>query len=112
MSMHPGTVTVWQSGRLAPRATARRFEFTGEHWLIAGLALMSLVVMAIYVAVLEKDVDRTAMARLEQRSRAVAEARCESDRAADQRGRCIALFDGDAAAVEAPAMTVSLAGER
>jgi uncharacterized small protein (DUF1192 family) len=116
MSTHPGTVTVWQSGRLAPRAATRRFEFTGEHWLIAGLALLSVLVLAMYVAVLQKDVDRTALAHLEQRSRAVAEAQCEADQPADQRGRCIALFNGDVVAAEAPpeahAMTVSLVGER
>ena len=42
-------------------------------------------------AVLEKDVEqRRAAARQAQRSRAVAEARCESDQPAELRGRCIA----------------------
>ena len=65
-----------------------------------------------------------------ERSRAVAEAQCESEQPADQRGRCIALLNGDQVAAKVPvdaapgnalfeqenaarAMTVSLvAGER
>ena len=101
MDNHPGTVTVWQSGRLAPRAAARPFEFTGEHWLVAALLVLSALVLAMFVAVLEKDVDRNEMAHVAQRERAIAEAQCEAGQPADQRGRCIALFNGDEVAIAA-----------
>ena len=95
MSTHQGTVTVWQSGRLAPQASARDFEFTREQWLLAGLLALSAFVLAMFVTVLQRDVDRGELQHATQRSRAVAEARCEADQPADQRGRCIALFNGD-----------------
>ncbi len=101
MSTHEGTVTVWQSGRLAPQAGPRRFEFTREQWLGAALLALCGLVMAVYVSVLQHDVDRNAMQRAEERSRAVAEAQCESEQPADQRGRCIALFNGDVVAATA-----------
>ncbi len=101
MDNHPGTVTVWQSGRLAPRAASHRFEMTGEHWLVAALLALSAFVLTMFVAVLQKDVDHNALAHMAQRERAVAEARCESDQTADQRGRCIALFNGDEVATSA-----------
>ena len=103
MDNHPGTVTVWQSGRLAPRAAPRPFEFTGEHGLVAVLLVLSALVLAMFVTVLQKDVDRNEMAHATQRERAIAEAQCESDQPADQRGRCIALFNGDEVATAAPA---------
>jgi hypothetical protein len=103
MNTHPGTVTVWQSGRLAPHAMARGFEFGREHWLGAGLLALSAIVLAIFIGVLEKDVDRGELQHATQRSRAVAEAQCEADRPADQRGRCIALFNGDVVAAQPPA---------
>ncbi len=105
MSTHPGTVTVWQSGRLAPHAAARHFEFTREQWLVAALLALSALVLVAFVSVLQRDVDRSELQHATQRSRAVAEARCEADRPVDQRGRCIALFNGDeiAAQVQAPA---------
>ena len=93
-----GTVTVWQSGRLAPHVMARPFEFTREHALLA-----ALLVLSWYVVVLQRDVDRGELAHQEQRSRSVAEARCESDQPADRRGRCLALLHGDVAALDAPA---------
>jgi len=96
MDTPSGTVTVWQSGRLAPRGTARRFEFRREHWLASALLVLSALVLAAYVMVLQKDVDATALQHLAQHSRAVAEAQCEADQPADQRGRCVALLDGDA----------------
>ena len=105
MNTNPGTVTLWQSGRLAPHAAVHGFEFTREHGLGAGLLALSAVVLAIFVGVLEKDVDRGELQHAAQRSRAVAEARCESDQPADQRGRCIALFNGDVVALRAPAAT-------
>ena len=103
MDNHPGTVTIWQSGRLAPRAVPRPFEFTGEHWLVAALLVLSALVVTMFVAVLEKDVDRNEMAHVAQRERAIAEGQCEADQPADQRGRCIALFNGDVVAAQAPA---------
>jgi hypothetical protein len=104
MNTNSGTVTVWQSGRLAPRAASRRyaFEFRREQWLGAALLTLSAVVLTVFVGVLEKDVDRGELQHAAQRSRAVAESRCEADRLADQRGRCIALFNGDVAAAQAP----------
>ena len=98
-----GTVTVWQSGRLAPHAVAPPFEFTREHALLSGLLLLSALVMAWYVVVLQRDVNRGELAHVAQRSRAVAEAQCESDQPVERRGRCIALLDGDVAALDAPA---------
>ena len=104
MNTHSGTVTVWQSGRLAPHIAARRFdfEFSREQWLGAALLTLSAVVLAIFVGVLEKDVGRGELQHATQRSRAVAEAQCEADRPADLRGRCIALFNGDVVAAQAP----------
>jgi len=102
MDNHPGTVTIWQSGRLAPRAAPRPFEITGEHWLVAVLLVLSAFVLAMFVAVLENDVDRNALAHVAQRERAIAEGQCEADQPADQRGRCIALFHGDEVAAAAP----------
>ena len=102
MSTHEGTVTVWQSGRLAPQAGARRIEFTREQGLGAALLLLSAFVLATYVSVLRRDVDRNELQHAMQRSRAVAEAQCESEQPADQRGRCIALFNGDEVAAKAP----------
>ena len=107
MNTNSGTVTVWQSGRLAPHMAARpvSFEFGREQWLGAALLTSSAVVLAIFIGVLEKDVDRGELQHATQRSRAVAEAQCESDQPADQRGRCIALFNGDVVAVQAPVET-------
>jgi hypothetical protein len=106
MTTNSGTVTVWQSGRLAPHLASRPFDldFTREQWLVTALLAMSAVVLAIYVGVLERDVGRGELEHAAQRSRAMAEAQCESDRPADQRGRCIALFNGDVVAARvAPA---------
>ena len=97
-----GTVTVWQSGRLAPRLAARPFELTREHALGAALLVLSALVLAAFVAVLENDVGNGALAHEVQRSRAQAEAQCESDQPAQLRGRCIALLNGDDVAVAVP----------
>ena len=101
MDTPQGTVTVWQSGRLAPRGEERHFEFTREHWIGAALLALSACVLAMYVVVLQRDVDRNDMQHAMQRSRAVAEAQCEADQPADQRGRCIALFNGDEISAQA-----------
>ena len=105
MNTNSGTVTVWQSGRLAPQAASRSFDlrFGREQWLMAALLVLSAVVLAVYIGVLEHDVDRGELQHAAQRSRAVAEAQCEADQPADQRGRCIALFNGDVVAIRAPA---------
>ena len=104
MDTNSGTVTVWQSGRLAPPIGSRqfRFEFGREQWLGAALLTLSAVVLAVYIGVLERDVDRSELQHATQRSRAVAEARCEADQPAEQRGGCIALFNGDVVATRAP----------
>ena len=102
MSDFLGTVTIWQSGRLAPRVVERRFEFTREQWTGAAVLAASAVVLALYVAVLERDVGRSEMQHMAQRSRAIAEAQCEADQPSDRRGRCIALFNGDVVAAQAP----------
>ena len=117
-----GTLTVWQSGRLAPRASARRFEFafTREQWIVAGLLLLSAIVLSVYVAVLERDVDHSEMAHLAQRARALAVAQCEAGQPAGQHARSSAATDDDVAtasarpatATDPRAMTVSLGGDR
>ena len=104
MDTTPGTVTVWQSGRLAPHAVAPRFDLsrvTREQWLGAAMLLMSGVVMAVYVSVLQRDVSASEMEHMAQRSRAIAEARCEAGQPAQRRGHCLALFNGDLAAAQA-----------
>ena len=103
MDTTQGTVTVWQSGRLAPRGEERHFEFTREQWIGAALLALSAFVLAMFVMVLEREMDRSELQHATQRSRAVAEAQCEAEQPADQRGRCIALFNGDEVATQAPA---------
>ncbi len=68
------TLTVWQSGRLAPQLAARRFpfQFGREQWIVGVTLVLSVIVMAVFVAVLEHDVDRGALQHEAQRSRAVA----------------------------------------
>ena len=100
MDTPSGTVTVWQSGRLAPRAAPSRFEIGREHRLASALLVLSALVLTAFVAVLEKDVHGGAMAHQAQRSRAVAEAQCEADQAVESRGRCIVLLNGDVAALD------------
>ncbi len=97
-----GTVTVWQSGRLAPHLAPRRLALRRDQALGAGLLLVAAVVLALYVAVLERDVARGELLHEMQRGRAVAEARCEADRPALTRGGCIALFNGDEVAASPP----------
>jgi len=106
MDTTSGTVTVWQSGRLAPRIATRRLDFDRERWLIAGLLVLAAIVFAMFVVVLERDVDAGQMQHAVQRSRAVAEAQCEAGQPAQLRGRCIAMLNGDVVALQAtPAAT-------
>jgi hypothetical protein len=101
MESNSHTVTIWQSGRLAPHLAPPRFDFGREQWLGAALLGLSAIVLALFVMVLERDVDRSELQHLAQRSRAVAEAQCEADQPAQLRGRCIALFNGDVVAAQA-----------
>ena len=99
MDTTSGTVTVWQSGRLAPRRATRRVEFGHRHWLMSGLLALSALVLAEFVAVLERDVDSSAMQHAALRSRAVAQAECEAGQPARLRGRCVAPRAGDVVVV-------------
>jgi hypothetical protein len=101
MESNSHTVTIWQSGQLAPHLSPRRLEFGREQWLGAALLVLSAIVLAMFVTVLERDVGRNEMQHVAQRSRAVAEGQCESDQPAELRGRCIALFNGDVVAAQA-----------
>ena len=103
MDTTSGTVTVWHCGRLAPSLATRglHLRLDREAWLVAGLLMLCAVVLAVFVGVLESDVERNALGHAAQRSRAVAEAQCEDAQPADQRGRCLALFNGDTMAVAA-----------
>jgi len=74
MNSNLNTVTLWQSGKLAPHNATRGFEFGRQHWLGAALLVLSALVMALFVAVLEQDVERSAAHHEMQRSHAVAEA--------------------------------------
>jgi hypothetical protein len=74
MDSNLNTVTIWQSGKLAPHTAMRGVEFGREHWLGAALLVLSAIVMALFVAVLEKDVARSAMQHETQRSYPVADA--------------------------------------
>ena len=74
MNTNPGTVTVWQSGRLAPHLAARRvdFQWRRAHSLGAALLVLSALVLAVFVGVLQRDVERHALDHAAQRSHAVA----------------------------------------
>jgi hypothetical protein len=74
MNSNLNTVTIWQSGKLAPHIATRGVEFGREHWLGAALLVLSAIVMALFVAVLEQDVDRSAAQHETQRAHAMAEA--------------------------------------
>jgi hypothetical protein len=101
MDNDQGTLTIWQSGRLAPRVAAPRFEFGRNQAIAVALLVLSALVLAAYVAVLERDVDGSELAHQMQRARAQAEAQCEADRPMQLRGRCIALLNGDEVAAQA-----------
>ncbi len=101
MNSNSTTVTIWQSGKLAPHVSVRRFEFGREQWLGAALLVLSAIVLTLFVAVLERDVDRGELQHATLRSRGVAEAQCEADQPAASRGKCVGLFDGDAVAAQA-----------
>jgi hypothetical protein len=74
MNSNLNTVTIWQSGKLAPHIAPHGVKFGRERWLGAALLVLSAIVMALFVVVLEKDVARSAMQHETQRSHAVAEA--------------------------------------
>jgi hypothetical protein len=57
------TVAVWKSGRLVPAAPRERVALRRGHALGAALALSAATVLALYVQVLERDVDRHEIAR-------------------------------------------------
>ena len=106
MNSNSTTVTIWQSGKLAPHVSGRRFEFGRQQWLGAALLVLSAIVLTLFVAVLERDVDRGELQHATLRSRGVAEAQCEADQPAASRGKCVGLLDGDAVAAEtAPDVT-------
>jgi hypothetical protein len=107
METTSGTVTVWQSGRLARQTGARSLEFSREHWLAAGLLVLSAIVLTMFVVVLERDVHSGEIQHAAQRSRAVAEAQCEADQPAQLRGRCIAMLNGDVVAPGVDAQAAS-----
>jgi hypothetical protein len=98
MPTSPATVTVWESGRLKPQASSRPVDFGRDAWIATASLTLSAIVLAVFVAVLERDVNRSEMAHGQQRARAVAEAQCEAAQPAESRGSCIALFNGDATA--------------
>jgi hypothetical protein len=105
MNTSPSTVTVWESGRLKPQAPPRPIGFGRDAWIAIALAILSAIVLAVFVAVLEQDVNRSRMAYGQQRARAVAEAQCEAAQPAESRGSCTALFYGDALASSNPGRT-------
>ena len=102
MDTTSGTTTVWQSGRLASRPAPQPFEFGAERWLATAMLVLSALVLAAYVVVLQRDVDGGAMQHQAERSRAVAEAQCEAGQPVELRGRCIAMLNGDVATLDAP----------
>ena len=101
MNSNSTTVTIWQSGKLAPHVSARRFEFGRGQWLGGALLVLSAIVLTLFVAVLERDVDRGELQHATLRSRGVAEAQCEADQPVAARGRCAGLFNGDEVATQA-----------
>ena len=106
MDSNVNTVTLWQSGRLAPHIATRRFEFSRGHWLGAALLVLAAIVLALFVAVLEREVGRGEMQHAANRARASAAAQCEAERPSQARGRCSGLFDGNVVAAEVtPAAT-------
>jgi len=74
MDTSPGTVTVWQSGRLATPLAPHRVRLTRTQWLGAALLALAAVVLAIFVGVLRQDVDRSELAHAAQRSGGVTQA--------------------------------------
>ena len=72
MTDDAGTVTLWQSGRLVPLADTSDRRFTREHLLLAALGVLCVLVLAVYVAVLEREVARAALAHAAQRAPAPA----------------------------------------
>jgi hypothetical protein len=73
MDTYPGTVTVWQSGRLAAHAAPRRTRLTRAQWLGAALLVLAAVVLTFFVGVLRQAVDRGELAQAAQRSGGMAQ---------------------------------------
>jgi hypothetical protein len=94
----PHTVAIWQSGRLVPVAPRARFdfEFRRGHWVGAVLLLFVALEMALYVAVLERDVSRAEIAKARAYEQTVAVGRCDLQWGAARAG-CIAEATGGAA---------------
>jgi hypothetical protein len=69
MDTTSGTVTVWQSGRLAPQRVAPRLEFSREQWLVTALLVLSAIVLTLFVGVLRNDVAGGDLQHLAQRAR-------------------------------------------
>ena len=89
----PQTVSIWQSGRLVPVAPRARFEPRRAHWIGAGLLVLAAVEMALYVAVLERDLGHAAIARARAYEQAVAIGRCDVKWGA-ARADCLAQASG------------------
>lgn len=90
MNPNLSTESLWQSGRLVQSQPTRRFVFGRSQWLGAVLLLLAAVVLALYVAVLERDVDRSALAHQAQREHAAVEAHCEDGSPGTPQGGCAA----------------------
>ncbi len=73
MDTYPGSVTVWQSGRLSAHAAPRRTRLTRAQWLGAALLVLAAVVLAFFVGVLRQAVDRGELAHAAQRSGGMAQ---------------------------------------
>jgi hypothetical protein len=65
-----------------------------ERWL-AGLGLLGVATLfALYVIVLQRDVQHAQLVRAQAHARAVAEADCRLQRTAESRANCLALLEG------------------
>ncbi len=103
MNTPSSPVFLWESGRLAERPAPRALAFTREQWIAATLLVLAAVVFAVFVAVVERAVQRSEIQHRSLRARAVAEAECEAAKPAESRGDCRSLFDGQAQAGAAAA---------
>ncbi|MGN6528496.1 MAG: hypothetical protein ACTHL8_19065 [Burkholderiaceae bacterium] len=90
----PQTLSIWQSGRLVPVAPRARFEPRRAHWIGAGLMVLAAVEMALYVAVLERDVSHAEIAKARAYEQAVAMGRCDVKWGA-ARTDCMAQASGE-----------------
>ncbi|HEX7639201.1 MAG TPA: hypothetical protein VF457_12465 [Burkholderiaceae bacterium] len=95
--MNPSSpsVVVWESGRLA--RPLRRAPVPGPRaWLYIALLAGAALLLAAYVSVLERAVERTQLARAQRHERTLALAQCEADRPPAEFGFCRAMVDGPA----------------